>query len=233
MDKTSPEKPFMTPAQQRAYLSDLRKQNEELYGLTGPRIGTGRNPWETPVANPRVCRQSSSSSNSLRDDVQPAKGPPKPPKSDQVRGLHTVVERSLSSQASITEASQTPEYVTRARPKSLPKPPQLSQSLPKVDSLNLGNKAASRKLPPVPQKPSSHIKSSPPAEDSSPRRVALSLTNYDIPQAAHHDTSNAIATDPFQQRSTDEEESFIREQPQDKKISIPVFSFHEPELTKQ
>lgn len=137
----------------------MRKQNDEVYNLTGARA-TGKDPWANPAPNPKAVLP--------KEDV---KGPPTPPKNASLRSLPT-----------------PPKDQIKEKPKTLPKPPI---SVPDLSNLSIDTP---RRLPPVPEKPS-YIR----ASSSEPRKVSISLVNYDIPQ---------IRTDT---------------------VAIPVLSFHNVE----
>lgn len=231
-----PPKTFMTPAQQRAYLSDLRKQNEELFGLTGPRIGASRDPWKIPSEGSVHRSKATVTPDTALGEPGLGNGPPKPPKSSQLRTLPTPTKPTFISRGSPESQNvQDSRVGTKERPRSLPKPPQLSHNLPKVDQLTLDNTIAAKKLPPVPQKPTKYVRtasSSSPTTEAAPRKVTLSLTNYDIPQNVPQLVSDKDDLGHSRVRSFKDEASNQRTS-RDNKVSIPIFSFSDQEITQQ
>lgn len=215
MSSEREEKAFMTPAQQRAYLNELRKQNEEMYKLTGPRSHGTSDPWQSPVPNPKTVPIATGKGSRLH-------GPPKPPKTTKLQtspNVGTPRSPPLPSVARF-EADSSNDLSNRTRPKTLPKPQieQISQS-GSHDLAAPTPEAKLRKFPTIAQKPvRSELKSH---EPEPPKKVSLSLTNYDL--SSYPDVEE-------DQHANNHEHRMHRDRspcPKDdgKLVSIPVFSF--------
>lgn len=169
MVTTAEGRSFMTPAQQRAYLNELRSQNDQLYGLTGVRSGSGRNPWDTPSSSAREDqdpprRIEAESTNPVQQSKSKSR-PAIPPKSNQVRAL-----------PSPPVPKPTAIFRSVEKPRLLPKPPSSKITLPDLARLDLDRSPSPRYQPEIAPKPVIQSGDDLPAA----RMVSLSLTHYDL-----------------------------------------------------
>ncbi|CCG82121.1 LIM domain-containing protein C4F6.12 [Taphrina deformans PYCC 5710] len=227
---------FMTPSQQREYLAELRRQNAEMYGLTGSRIKSDRDPWtssDAPSNTNRAVQHEPFSDIGARTSA-----PPRPPKSSQLRNvnMHSTGKTENptplplpTSEATRNKGAQTqntykvlPKPLPKPATKNLPDPPakydHRSSDMPDVSMLELDTKKK-RHPPGVAPKPQGFNHKL----TTSQKKVSLSLMNYDIPQ--FQEQYNPAHTEDLDYGSDGPSNSDV----QSKRMTIPTFSFPDEE----
>lgn len=197
----------MTPAQQREYLSELRKQNAEMYSLTGSGLASGRDPWAHPAPTPKAVRQPQT------DSSIKIQGPPKPPKAANLCKPSATLPQPANEQVQPSPSHQTHGTGHSTPPEIKPKP----KALPAVSRAaeQSGLRPQARARPSVQPKPAANARTN---DRSDPEaRVTLQLTTYDIPQY-RDETING-----------QNQESQKRHLDSDPIVSIPMLRFDAPE----
>lgn len=215
-------KSFMSPAQQRAYLSELRQQNAQLYGLTGAGRSLAHDLWARSSDLPPPGHDQEEIA--IRSGGRPHTGserPPIPPKTLQVRSLPKPPVRD-------TKAGPRPAE----KPRALPTIPLVSDASAALSNLSMSEARATRappKLGPKPlPSPKVHSQSQSRHEETG-RKVSLPIIHYEITQS----TGPPLEISSISKRDSSESNRAPMPVISDnsRSVTIPVSSFPEHHST--
>lgn len=211
-------KAFMTPTQQREYLAQLRKQNEDLYNLTGARSRSTRDPST-------VRGDDFVDLTATKTLLSPAR-PPKPPKSFVAKTSSFLAESAVKiekGQEAENELISPNSFA--AKPRTLPKPSRQSE---KNSNSTAELAIPKRSLPPVPTKPQGirTLSSRSASSSERPQPVIPAGAASQLTAASSHVNNRS------DRHGIDHEERTLSHEDDpstSKKVTIPIFSFPDAE----